>query len=149
MGENGGKVELPESHRRVVSAVLRRLEVTCNEVLDWLVRPGGDLVQLCEDVSEDQKEELRLLVGRLRREVLRVQNEIEVDPSVQSRARAIAASVSLTRVELEEVLTPGLRGYGAIPQELEAALDAKFTRLLSCLYALNAVVERGGSRSPS
>jgi len=147
--EHPQKLDLDPNHRRVVSAVLRRVEVTCNEVLDWLVRPGGDLVQLCEDVSEDQKEELRLLVGRLRGEVLRVQNEIEVDPSVQSRARAIAASVSLTRVELEEVLTPGLRGYGAIPQELEAALDAKFTRLLSCLYALNAVVERGGSRSPS
>ena len=147
--ENGEKLALPESHRRVVSAVLRRVEVTCNEVLDCLVRPGGDLVRFSEDISEEQKEELRALVARLRREILRVQNEIEVDPSVQSRARAIAASLSLTRVELEEVLTPGLRGYGTIPRELEAALDAKFARLLSCLYALDAVVEHGGSRSPS
>jgi hypothetical protein len=143
---SGKKLALSESHRRVVSALLRRVEATCEEVLDWLIRPSGNLRHLSEDVSERQAGELRALVERLRRELQRVQNEVGVDPSAQSRSRCIASSVSLTRVEIEEVLTPGLRGYGALSPDLEAALDAKFARLLACLYAMSRVVERGGSR---
>jgi hypothetical protein len=145
--ESGGKLALPASHRRVVSAVLRRVDATCDEVLNWLTRPGRDLRRFSEDVSARQADELRTLVGRLRQEIVRLQNEIIVDPTVQSRSRCIASSVSLTRVELEEVLTPGLRGYGALSPEIEIALDAKFARLLACLYAMSNVVERGGSRS--
>jgi hypothetical protein len=144
---SGEKLVLSENHRRVVSALLRRVEATCDEVLDWIVRPGGNLRKLSEDVSEHQAGELRALVERLRREIHRVQNEVAVDPSVQPRSRCIASSVSLTRVELEEALTPGLRGYGALSPDQETALDAKFTRLLACLYAMSSVLERGGSRS--
>jgi hypothetical protein len=145
--ENDEKLALPESHRRVVSAVIRRVEATCDEVLDWIARPAGNLRQLSEDVSEHEARELRSLVERLRREVQQVQDEVTVDPLVLSRSRCIASTVSLTRVELEEVLTPGLRGYGALSSEIEAALDAKFVRLLACLYAMSRVVERSGLRS--
>jgi hypothetical protein len=144
---SGEKLVLSENHRRVVSALLRRVEATCDEVLDCMVRPGGNLRQISEDVSERQAGELRSLVERLRREIERVENEMAVDPSRQPRSRCIVSSVSLTRVELEEALTPGLRGYGALSPDLEAALDAKFARLLACLYAMSSVLERGGSRS--
>jgi hypothetical protein len=132
--------------RRVVSAVIRRVEATCDEILDWMMRPGGNLQQFSEDVPAPQAVELRVLVDRLRREVHEVQKEVAVDPLVQSRRRSIASAISLTRVELEEVLTPGLRGYGTLSPNLEAALDAKFQRLLSCLSAIGSVLERGHSR---
>jgi hypothetical protein len=86
------------------------------------------------------------MVNRLREETRRVEDEIVVDASVQSRAAAVAASVSLTRVEIEEVLTPGLRGYGALGAEVEAALDAKFLRLLVCLQAMSRIAERNRSQ---
>src|SRR5271155_4974867 len=90
--DNPRKLELGENHRRVVSAVIRRVETTCDEVLGWLERPCGDLHQLEEDVAPKQADELRMLVRRLRGETRRVQNELVIDPSVQSRARGIAAS---------------------------------------------------------
>jgi len=144
--ENPRKLALGENHRRVVSAVIRRVETTCDEVLGWLERPAGDLHKLEEDIAPRQADELRLLVKRLREETRRVQNELVVDPSVHSRARGIAASVSLTRTEIEEILTPGLRGYGALPPEMEAALDKKFARLLACLQAMGEIAERSNSR---
>jgi len=144
--KNLQKLLLGENHRRVVSAVLRRVESTCGEVLEWLDRPGGDLLQLEEDVAPSQADELRVLVNRLREETRRVEEEIVVDPSVQSRARAVSASVSLTRVEIEEVLTPGLRGYGALHPEVEAALDAKFLRLLNCLQDMSRIAGRNRPR---
>jgi hypothetical protein len=144
--ENPRKLTLGENHRRVVSAVIRRVETTCDEVLNWLERPGGDLHQLEEDVAPKQANELRLLVKRLRGETRRVQNELVIEPSVQSRARGIAASVSLTRTEIEEILTPGLRGYGALTPETEAALDKKLACILSCLQAMGEIAERSSSR---
>ncbi|MGB9464575.1 MAG: hypothetical protein WBR10_05640 [Candidatus Acidiferrum sp.] len=146
MPENHRKLALGENHRRVVSAVIRRVETTCDEVLGWLERPGGALRQLEEDVAPKQADELRMLVSKLWEETRRVQDELVIDPSVQSRARGIAASVSLTRTEIEEILTPGLRGYGALPAEMESALDKKFARILACLQAMGVIAERSSSR---
>ena len=64
------------------------------------------------------------------------------DLEVQSRARAVSATISLTQVEIQEVLTPGLRGYGMLPAEVEAALDAKFVRLLDCLQRMSRIAGR-------
>jgi hypothetical protein len=139
------KLVLSENHRRVVSAVLRRVEHTCDEVLDWLERPSGDLLRFEEDLTPSQMDELRAQVSRLREAARRVEEELDVDATMQSRARAVAASISLTRVELEEVLTPGLRGYGALRPDVEAALDAKFGRLLGCLQAMSKIAERSRS----
>lgn len=147
MSENFQKLTLGANHRRVVSSVLRHVEATGDEVLAWIRRPGGILQHLSEDISDRQADELRALVGRLREEINRVQNEVAADPSSQSRSRRIAALVSLARIELQEVLTPGLRGYGSLLPETEAALDAKFGRLLACLEAMSRVVEHSGPRS--
>jgi hypothetical protein len=144
--EKPWKLELGENHRRVVSAVVRRVETTCDEVLGWLERPSGDLHKLEEDIVPKQADALRGLVRRLREETRRVQNELVIDASVQSRARGIVASVSLTRTEIEEILTPGLRGYGALDPETEAALDKKFARILECLLAMGEIAERSSSR---
>lgn len=147
MSENFQKLTLGENHRRVVSSVLRHVEATSDEVLAWIRRPGGILQHLSEDISDRQADELRALVGRLREEINRVQNEVAADPSSQSRSRRIAALVSLARIELQEVLTPGLRGYGSLLPETEVALDAKFSRLLACLEAMSRVVEHSSPRS--
>ncbi|HTQ61896.1 MAG TPA: hypothetical protein VMI32_16860 [Candidatus Solibacter sp.] len=146
MPERLWKLSLSENHRRVVSAVVRRVETTCDEVLGWLERTGGDLHALKEDVAPKQAEEIRALVRRLREETRRVQNELVIDPSVQSRARGIVASVSLTRTEIEEILTPGLRGYGALAPETEAALDKQFSRILVFLQAMGEIAQRCSSR---
>lgn len=146
MSDNPQKLHLGESHRRVVSAVLRRVESTCGEILEWIERPGGDLLQFNEDLAQSQVYELRAVVSELREETRRVEEEIAVDALVQSRARAISATISLTQVEIQEVLTPGLRGYGTLPPEVEAALDAKFMRLLDCLQRMSKIAGRKVSR---
>lgn len=146
MPESKQKLELGENHRRVVSAVLRRVESTCDEILLWLESPGGDLRQLRNDISLKHANELRGLVDHLKEETKRIEDEMVVNVSVQSRARGIAASVSLTRIEIEEILTPGLRGYGPLPPEAEAALDAKLAGLLACLVKMARIADHAESQ---
>ncbi len=130
-----------ENHRRVVSAVVRRVDKTCDEVLAWLDRRPGLLHQYRDDVTSQEVDQLRALIVRLREEIARFQREVTISPAVQSRARAIAGTLSFTRTEIEEVMTPGLRGYGPIAPETETALDSRFTRLLACLEAMSDIVE--------
>ena len=86
------------------------------------------------------------ITGLTRKEVARIQTGLTTDARAQSRARAIAGVLSAMRTELEEVLTPGLRGYGALEPETEAALDAKFARLLTSLESMNSVISGGRLR---
>ncbi len=141
MPDASEKLRLGENHRRVVSAVLRRVEATCSEVTAWLERCSGLLQHLRDDISPGQAQELRSLAARLRAEVARVHEEVILDLGEQSRARGIAAAISLARVEVEEVMTPGLRGYGHLHREIEAALDVRFARLPDCLETMSDVVE--------
>jgi hypothetical protein len=142
LSDDPQKLLLGENHRRVVSAVLRQVESTCGEILEWIERPGRDLLRFNEDLAPSQIYELRGVVRELREESRRVEEEMVVDALVQPRARAISATISLTQVEIQEVLTPGLRGYGTLPPEVEGALDAKFMRLLDCLQRMSKIAGR-------
>ncbi len=141
MAEPSEKLRLGENHRRVVSAVVRRIEKTCDEVLAWLDRRPGLLHQFRNDITPEKADQLRVLVAGLREEMARFHREVTISPAVQSRARAVAGTVSFARTEIEEVMTPGLRGYGPIAPDAEAALDLRFTRFLACLEAMSDIVE--------
>ncbi len=149
MSEISPKLRLSENHRRVVSPVLRVVEKACDEVLAWLERRPGGLNQFRDDISSGEAEKIRAHVALLREELGRFQREAAVRPVVQSRARAVAGTVSHARIEIEEVMTPGLRGYGPITPETEAALDSRLTRLLGFLEAVSDIVESPAPRGES
>ncbi len=142
MASAGNKIELDENHRRVVSVLLRQVEKACEGVLEWLDREPGLLNRLRDDLSVSQRERLRELTGRLREEVYRFESEVTLSPAIQSRKRAIAALLSSTQIDLEEGKSPGLRGYGRLPEEVERELDTKLDRLLLVLEVMSTVVDR-------
>jgi hypothetical protein len=99
---SGEKLQLNENHRRVISILLRRVEKTCDGVLDWLDRKPGLLNRLRDDLTSEQQAQFQELINRLYKEIRRFDSEVALDPAVKSRRRAIAALLSTAQIDLEE-----------------------------------------------
>jgi len=144
--ESAKKLHLSENHRRVVSVLMRRVETVCEGILQDLDRKSGLLHNMEDDVPPEQARMLRLLAEKLRAEVARVESEISLDPAIRSRKRSIAARISSAIIDLEEIGGSGLRGYGAVSEELEQALGEKFARLVGVLQEMERIAISKGER---
>src|SRR5713226_1345054 len=142
MPNTSDKLRLGENHRRVVSVLLREVEKMCDAILDWLDKKPGLLLRVQDDMTAEQQAGLRKLVQQLRGEIRRFDSEVTLDPAVPSRRRAIATLLSAHRINLEEVNSGNLRGYGRLPDEVGRELDGKLGRLTTLLEAMSGVVEQ-------
>lgn len=138
-----GKVVLDENHRRVVSVALRGVEKMCDAIVQVLDRTPGLLEGIQDDLGPRDAPEIRKLAERTREELRRISMEVELDRAHQSRRRSIVALLSATRIDVEEVKSPTLRGYGPIAPETEEAIDALMERLLVLVNAMSRVAENG------
>jgi hypothetical protein len=147
MIENKKKLQLGENHRRVVSVLIRRIEATCEGVLHNLDRRSSLLHNVEEDLTPQQDQRLRELVGNLRSEIERVESEVTLDPVVSSRRRSIAALVSSAVIDLQEVCDSALRGYGSMPEAVERALVEKLASLMVVLEEMERIAESKDAHS--
>jgi len=141
MADEMKKLQLGENHRRVVSVLIRRVEAACDGILQDLERRPGLLLRMEDDVRAEQDGRLRELVAKLRAEVGRVASEVTLDAAVRSRRRSIAARISATMIDLEDVSGSALRGYGAMSAEDERVLTEKFARLIALLEEMERIAE--------
>ncbi len=135
------KLQLSENHRRVISALLRGVERRCEEMADWLDRTSGLLQRVEDDLRPGEAARLHKLLGQVRAEIARFNDEVPLTPGRESRRRALAALVTTGVTDLAESQSQHLKGYGKMPEETARALDAKLARLLVLLEEMQRIVE--------
>ena len=135
------KLKLGENHRRVVSVLLRSIERACDEIEATLGDSGGLLHRVSADLTPEQQRELRRMAERVRAELAHIVSQIELDVSVHSCRRRIAALLSTNIVNLEESTPDKLRGYGELSAEAKSRLETEFTRLLELLNYMESLLD--------
>ena len=130
---NPERLELGENHRRAVSAVLREVEQMCDAAEHWVDRRGGIFLQPQDDLLPEQVCDLRRLVTELRGELRRLDSEMTIDHSKQSRCRALIALLSTSIANLEDTDSSRLKGYGPLPEAAKTQIDAAMQRLISLM----------------
>ena len=136
-------LKLSRNHRRVLSVVLRNLERTCDGVTEWVEKGSGILQEVVDDLSASQKERLRTLSEDLRGEVRRLDSQITLDHSQQSRRAALVALLSAAIVELEDSDSARLVGYGALAPATQTRIDSELARLIAALDEMLRIVSTG------
>jgi hypothetical protein len=136
------KLDLRETHRRILSALLRGFEDMRAEIGPWIDPAPGILVAVEDRLGAAERRALRSLLGELEEEIRRLDREISLDVSSRSAARTIGALLVEHLSLLEETAGGELRGYGAIDPALHARLDSEFARLRDLFSRMLAVVRR-------
>lgn len=141
MTDDSHKIELSENHRRAISVLMRGTERACDGILEWLKRPSKLLTEIRDDLTGAQQAQLRELVAQLREEVHGFVAKAALDRSAASRRRSVAAILSATLIDLEEVRDSELKGYGRLPAEAKRVLNEHIQRMVSLLEQMLHVVE--------
>ncbi len=140
------RLTLGESHRRIVSALLRGFEDMAAEISRWVDPPAGVLVSVEDRLNRRERQEVQALLARLEEELRRLAREINLDVAGRSAARSIEALVVEHLSLLQETAGGELRGYGEMDDKTRVRLAAEFARLQEIFESLLHVVRREAPR---
>lgn len=118
-------IELSENHRRSISITLQLVDQALCEWDDWAngrVQSGVMYRQL-DTLSPIQKHELQKKITKLRQLIVRLRDDLDLEPKTIATSQSIIGHASLLWEMLTELNARGLQGYGSVPGNLGRYLD--------------------------
>ena len=118
-------MELSDNHRRSISIVLQLVDKALCEWDAWLDRPPQDgvMYQQQDTLSATEKKRLRRKSSMVRELILRLRNDLQLEPSRPASSQMIVGQATILWEMLAELNSRSLQGYGRVPEELAHYLD--------------------------
>jgi hypothetical protein len=137
-------LDLSENHRRTISITLQLVDEALSEWSDWChgkVR-SGVMYRQVDTLSETQKVELRHNIETIRQTIIRLRDDLDLEPKNDSTAHSIAGHASLLWEMLTELNSRGLQGYGKVSEELGHYLDPIGEKLTEQMSAISGLLSQ-------
>jgi hypothetical protein len=118
-------IKLSENHRRSISITLQLIDQALCEWGDWAngrLR-SGTMYRQMDTLSAIQKQQLKNTIANIRQLIVRLRDDLGLEPKNVATACSIATRASLLWEMLTELNSRGLSGYGTVPEELGRYLD--------------------------
>ena len=123
-------------HAGALAARMLILEEDCREIERNLDGFHGILYEYAGEIPEAAKERLRAILAEILDKLESISLELGLRKQVVELDKLIESRLSRIWVTLHESKSRGLRGYGAVPEELKAYLDPRMDGILSLLTQL-------------
>ena len=101
---------------------------------------SGEMFEVINDLSDDQKARARSLLNEGRREIRISRDQFKLQVKRQSMQQVIAGHLSIFWTILEDSRAAKLEGFGGVSPALAAELDPKIESLLQTVNSLRSVV---------
>jgi hypothetical protein len=133
---------LDSNHKRVLIATLGEVEDRLMSLRRFLLKAEGKrlFVHVTDDFTQDEKEELIEKIECLMDRLIYLKNLFGLKPServLRWMARATAVHLS---IQLEEIKSDRLKGYGDVPTEAKGILDPTLNEMISILRQLGSII---------
>lgn len=134
-------IELSENHRRSISITLQLVDQALAEWNDWCAAKlrAGVMYEQLDTLSEIQKRDLRCKIDSVRKLIVKLRGDLDLEPKIVRTGNSIATHASLLWEMLTELNDRGLGAYGTVPDELKRYLDPigqKLTEEMSAISGL-------------
>jgi hypothetical protein len=122
---SGRPITLSENHRRSISISLHLLD---KQICQWERWVSGDLApgamyRQQNTLSALQKTQLRARIAKLRELIVRLRDDLQLEPDRPTTAQLIIGQATILWEMLAELNSSSLQGYGAVSPELAAYID--------------------------
>jgi hypothetical protein len=133
---------LNSNHKRALIAALGEVEDKLMSLRQLLLRTEGKRVflHLTDDLTQDEKEKLIEEIECLMARLISLKNVFGLKAServLRWIARATAVHLS---IQLEEIKTDRLKGYGDVPTEAKGILDPTLNEMISILRQVGSII---------
>jgi hypothetical protein len=118
-------IALSDNHRRSISVSLHLLDKQVCQWERWVSRDfaPGVMYQQQNTLSASQKTQLRARIAKLRELVVRLRDDLELEPDTPTTAQLFVGQATILWEMLAELNSSSLHGYGAVSPELAAYID--------------------------
>ena len=144
MQNDGRSVDelLNENQRRALSARLAMLDRFFSDVEQLLTghAPRGEMFEVIDDLTDDQKKTALSLLNEGRREIHASRDQFQLEVKREYVHRMMAGHLSIFWTILEDCRAAKLKGFGEVSPGLTAKLDPKIESLIRIVNALKSVV---------
>jgi len=129
-------VSISPAHAGALAARMLILEEDCREIERHLDGFHGILYEYSGEIPETSKKRMRAVLAEILDKVTSIRLDLGLPKQVVELDKLIESRLSHIWVTLQESKSHGLRGYGAVPEELKAYLDPRMDGILSLLTRL-------------
>jgi hypothetical protein len=124
------------AHAGTLGARMLILEEDCREIELHLDGFHGILYEYSGEIPETSKQRMRAVLAEILDKVTSIRLDLGLPKQVVELDKLIESRLSHIWVTLHESKSHGLRGFGAVPEELKAYLDPRMDGILSLLTRL-------------
>ncbi len=124
------------AHAGALGARMLILEEDCREIERHLDGFHGILYEYSGEIPETSKQRMRAVLAEILDKVTSIRLDLGLPKQVVELDKLIESRLSHIWVTLHESKSHGLRGYGAVPEELKEYLDPRMDGILSLLTRL-------------
>jgi hypothetical protein len=137
-------IELSNNHRRSISIVLQLVDKALCEWAAWIDRPpqAGVMYQQQDTLSPTQKKRLRQKSSMVRQVILRLRDDLQLEPSRPASSQMIVGQATILWEMLAELNSRSLEGYGRVPEELAHYLDPIGEKLATEMNEISLMFSR-------
>ena len=118
-------------HAGALAARMLILEEDCREIERNLDGFHGILYEYAGEIPEAAKERMRATLAEILDKLESISQELGLRKQVIELDKLIESRLSRIWVTLHESKSRGLRGYGAVPEDLKRYLDPRMDGILS------------------
>jgi len=133
---SGALLAISPAHAGALAARMLILEEDCREIERNLDGFRGILYEYAGEIPQATKEQMRSILAEILEKLESISLELGLRKQVIELDKLIESRLSRIWVTLHESKSRGLRGYGAVPEELKAYLDPRMDGILSLLTQL-------------
>lgn len=142
------RVKLSTNHRRSISASLHLTDKALCTWDAWATGdvPAGVMYQQRDTLSAVQKRELRTKIKQARELIVRLRDDLQLQPSTPTTPQLLAGQATVLWEMLCDLNSRSLRGYGNVPDDLARYLDPIAEKLLAEMNKISGLFSQS---SPS
>lgn len=133
---------LNEHQRRALSTRLALLDRFFYDVEELLIRdsPRGEMFEVINDISEEQREKVLGLINEARGEIHDSRDRLNLDIRHEYLRRWMAGHLSIFWTILEDCRAAKLSGFGGVSEGLAPELDPTIDKLIRMIDAIKSVI---------
>jgi hypothetical protein len=128
---SGALLAISPAHAGALAARMLILEEDCREIERNLDGFRGILYEYAGEIPQATKEQMRSILAEILEKLESISLELGLRKQVIELDKLIESRLSRIWVTLHESKSRGLRGYGAVPEELKRYLDPRMDEILS------------------
>jgi hypothetical protein len=130
-------VALNASQLRAVGAMLGLVEEAVDQIERLLIAPViGITSRLADDLDSQERRVIHAACKRARAALIQACNRLEIETAHLSRRGAIRGEVSTLWAMLEDIKSPGLRGYGPLSPDAGRVVDGLLDEISGALIGI-------------